>query len=138
MPTLWEKGEGHNQHSTLARSVGIPRGQRPQACTEATCARTGRSCVHPLLNHWEWNASRSLRTYDDDERTQEVGQTRSSDEAREQSWRVGICYQRTSGGAGGAKEAGQGETAAAKHEPGTGPGSRAKCAGADTASSRER
>ena len=26
----------------------------------------------------------------------------------------------------------------AKHEPGTGPGSRAKCAGADTASSSER
>src|SRR2546423_1593351 len=51
MPTLWEKGEGHNQHSTLARSVGIPRGQRPQACTEATCARTGRSCGHPLMHH---------------------------------------------------------------------------------------
>ena len=41
------------------------------------------------------------------------------------------------GGAGGAKGAGQREAAAAKHEPGTGPGSRAKCAGADTASSRE-
>ena len=34
--------------------------------------------------------------------------------------------------------AGQGEAAAAKHEPGTGPGSRAKCVEADTASSRER
>ena len=38
---------------------------------------------------WGWVASRSLRTYGDDERTQEVGQTRSSDEAREQSRRVG-------------------------------------------------
>src|SRR5256885_783356 len=92
MPTLWEKGEGHNQHSTLARSVGIPRGQRPQACTEATCARTGRSCVHPLLNQLEWNASRSLRTYDDDERTQEVGQTRSSDEADRKSTRLNSSH----------------------------------------------
>jgi metallo-beta-lactamase superfamily protein len=49
MPTLWRKGEGHNQRSALARGVGIPRGQRPQACTEATCARTGRSCVHPRV-----------------------------------------------------------------------------------------
>jgi hypothetical protein len=45
---------------------------------------------------------------------------------------------RIGGGASGAKGAGQRETAAAKHEPGTGPGSRAKCAGADTASGRER
>ncbi len=30
-----------------------------------------------------WGRMRSLRTYGDDERTQEVGQTRSSDEARE-------------------------------------------------------
>lgn len=33
---------------------------------------------------------------------------------------------------------GQREDAAAKHEPGTGPGRRAKCAEADTASSCER
>src|SRR5260370_7990413 len=81
MPTLWEKREGHDQCFALARSVGVPRGQRPQAYTEATCARTGKSCVHPSRHAWD--ASRSLRTYDDEERTQEVGQT-SSDEAREQ------------------------------------------------------
>src|SRR6266852_5159240 len=69
--------EGDNRCSALARSVGIPRGQRPQACTEATCARTGRSCDHPSRHAGD--ASRSLRTYDDDERTQEVGQSRSSD-----------------------------------------------------------
>ncbi|SRR6266404_4039581 len=129
-------GEGHNQCFALARSIGIPRGQRPQACTEATCARTGRSCVQPSRHGGD--ASRTLTRYGDDERTQEVGQTRSSDEAREQSWRDGEQYRCVDGGASGAKGSGQREAAAAKHEPGTGPERRAKCAGADTASSRER
>src|SRR6266404_6866938 len=112
----------------MARRGGIPRGQRPQACTEATCARTGRSCGHP--REYDWVASRSLRTYDDDERPQEVGQTRSSDEVLEQG-------RRTGGGEDGAKGSGQREDATAKHGPDTGPDHRAKCAGADTTSSSE-
>src|SRR6185369_4264134 len=71
MPTQLGQEEGNNQWAALARHGGIPRGLRPQACTEATCARTGRSCVLP---GYAGNASRSLRTYGDDERTQEVGQ----------------------------------------------------------------
>src|SRR6266480_1676487 len=129
MLTLLRQGESNNQRSAWARCVGIPRGRRPQAGTETTCARTGRPCNHPSRHAWV--ASRSLRTYGDDERKQEVGQTRSSDEAREQSRNIG-------GGAGGAKGTGQREDATAKHGRGTGPGKRAKCAGADTASGRER
>src|ERR1700730_17435313 len=106
MPTLSGEGEGHNQRAALARGVGIPRGQRPQACTEATCARTGRSCDHPSWHAWV--ASRSLRTYGDDERTQEVGQTRSSDEAREQSWLWDERCRISDGGASGAKGLAQG------------------------------
>ena len=117
MPTLFEKGEGKNGRTAMARYEGIPRGQRPQACTEATCARTGRSCGHPRSEVWV--ASRSLRTHDDDERPQEVGQTHSSDEAREQNGETGS-------GVGGAKGSDQGETDEAKHGPGTVPGSRAK------------
>src|SRR6266536_1291502 len=136
MQTLSGHGEGNNQRTALARDVGILRGRRLQAGTEATCARTGRSCNHPSRHAWV--ASRSLRTYGDDERKQEVGQTRSSNEAHEQSRRGGEQCQRDDGGAGGAKGSGQRETAAAKHGPGTGQGQRAKSAGADTASSRER
>src|SRR5882672_6198451 len=113
MLTLSRHVEGNNQRSAMARNVGIPRGRRPQIGTEATCARTGRSCDHPSWHAWV--ASRSLRTYGDDEREQEVGQTRSSDEAREQSW---LWYERcrsSDGGASGAKGAGQREAAAAKH-----------------------
>src|SRR5437016_12408075 len=135
MPTLFGKGEGNNQCTAMARGVGIPRGRRPQAGTEAICARTGRSCDYP---DWHvWVASRSLRTYGDDERAQEVGQTRSSDEAREQS-RPGAERGRVDGGVGGAKGAGRRKSATAKHEPGTGSDRRAKRAGADTASSGER
>src|SRR6266550_4908172 len=135
MPTLLRQGEGNNQRTAMARDVGIPRGRRPQAGTEATCARTGRSCDYPSRHAWV--ASRSLRTYDDDERAQEVGQTRSSNEASEQSQRGGEGCRGLEGGAGGAKGADQREDATAQHEPGTGPGQRAKRAGADTASSRE-
>src|SRR5215218_8260060 len=87
MPTPLGQVEGNNQRAALARNAGIPRGLRPQACTEAICARTGRSCDHPSWHAWD--ASRSLRTYGADERAQEVGQTRSSDEAREQDRRAG-------------------------------------------------
>src|SRR5260370_37893584 len=106
MPTLLRKGEGHNQGSVLARNVGIPRGQRPQACTGAICARTGRSCVYPSWHAWD--ASGSLRTYADDERTQEVGQTSKSDEAREQSRCGGGGGRSKDRGGGGAKGSGGG------------------------------
>src|SRR6266567_4221440 len=105
MLTLLGQVEGNNQRAEMARHGGIPRGLRPQACTEATCARTGRSCDHPSRHAWV--ASKSLRTYGDDERKQEVGQARSSDEAGEQNRCAG-------GGAGGAKGSGQREDAAAK------------------------
>src|SRR4030095_17068391 len=124
MPTLLERGEGDDPRAAQARRASIPRGQRPQACTEATCARTGRSCGHPRSE--VWGASRSLRTHGDEERPQEVGQTRSSDEALEQSHRSG-------GGGGGAKGSGQGETDEAKDAPGTRPGKRANWAESATA-----
>src|SRR5215211_5574076 len=136
MPTPSGEGEGHNQRAVLARHVGIPRGQRPQACTETTRARTGISCDHPSRHAWV--ALKSLRTQANDERSQEVGQTHSSNEAREQSWPSDERYRRGNGGAGGAKGFGQREDATAKHEPDTGPDHRAKWAGANTASSGER
>src|SRR5713101_1690665 len=67
----------------------------------------------------------------DDEQVGGVGQARSVDEATEQSWA-------TSGGDRGEKGPGQGEFAAARHAPDTGPGTRETGAGADTSSGRAR
>src|ERR1700730_15148448 len=75
-----------------------------------------------------WDASGSLRTYADDERTWEVGQTYCTGEVSEQ------CRATGSGGDGG-KRSGQREPAPAKCVPDTEPGGRAQCAGAGTSSS---
>src|SRR4029077_3627575 len=105
MPTLWRKTEGNTGYTAIARCTRIPRGQRPQACTEMPCAGTGRS--HVCLRRRELQTvSGSRRTYADDERTREVGQLHSTCEVAEQSRGTG------SGGDGG-KGAGQGELARA-------------------------
>src|SRR5256885_5151082 len=101
MPTLWSKAEGNIRGVVLARRRGIPRGQRPHACTETLCAGTGRSHVR-LRQSQKQTASGSPRTHADDEPTWEVGQLRSTDEVAEQG--------RNSGGGGdGGKAAGQGK-----------------------------
>src|SRR5438445_2386755 len=105
--------EGPIRCTDIARCTGVPRGQRPRARTEAPRAGTGRSHVRPgqqLL----WDASGSLRTYADDERTWEVGQTYSTCEVPEQCWTTG-------GGGDGGKGSGQREPATAKHVPDTEP-----------------
>ena len=58
----------------IARCTGVPRGHRPRARTETPRAGTGRSHVRPE-QQLPRDASGSLRTYADDERTWEVGQT---------------------------------------------------------------
>src|SRR6516162_7736869 len=130
MPTLEEKAEGSVRCTDIARCVGVSRGQRPRARTEAPRTGTGRSPVHPgqfVLR----DASGSLRTHADDERTGEVGQTRSTGEVSEQRRATG------SGGDGG-KGSGQREPASAKRVPDTEPERRAQCAGAGTSSSQRR
>src|SRR6266404_2313377 len=99
----------------------------PEHRTEAPRAGTGRSqvCPGPQL---PWDASGSLRTYADDERTWEVGQTYCTGEVPEQRRATG------NGGDGG-KGSGQREPAPAKRVPDTEPGRRAQCAGAGTSSS---
>src|SRR5713101_8252186 len=59
--------------------------------------------------------SGSPRTYADDERTQEVGQSHSTSEVSEQG-------RATGGGGGGGKGTGQGEPAPAKRAPGLSAG----------------
>src|SRR6202040_3122607 len=122
--------EGHIWCADIARYTRIPRGQRPRARTETPRMGTGRSQVRPgpqLL----WDASGSLRTYADDERTWEVGQTHCTWEVLEQRRATGC------GGDGG-KGSGQREPATAKRVPDTEPEQRAQCAGAGTSSSRTR
>jgi hypothetical protein len=60
------------------------------------------------------DASGRPRPYADDERAEEVGQVRSTDEATEQGQEYGC-------GGGGGKEPGQGEGGRAKHAPDTEP-----------------
>src|SRR5438445_167929 len=107
---------------------GVPRGHRPRARTQTPRAGTGRSQVCPglLLPR---DTSGSLRTYADDERTWEVGQTCSTCEVSEQG-------RATGGGGDGGKGSGQREPASAKRVPDTEPGGRAECAGAGTSSSK--
>src|SRR6516165_540830 len=85
----------------MARCIGVPRGQRPRARTVAPCAGTGRSPARPGPSVPR-DASGSLRTHADDERTGEVGQTRSTGEVSEQR-------RATGGGGDGGKGSGQRE-----------------------------
>ena len=106
-----EKAEGPIRCADIARCIGVPRGQRPRARTEAPCAGTGRSHGSPRAASRLGDASGSLRTYADDERTWEVGQTRSTGEVPEQCWATG-------GGGDGGKGSGQREPAHSKTRPG--------------------
>jgi hypothetical protein len=66
-------------------SRGLPEsraGQRPRARTETPRAGTGRSRVRPE-QQWPRDASGSLRTYADEERTGEVGQPGGTGEVPE-------------------------------------------------------
>src|SRR6266568_4269018 len=123
-----ESYEGEVATHIGPESCGVPRGQRPRARTEAARAGTGRSQVRPG-RQLPWDASGSLRTYADDERTWEVGQTYCTGEVPEQRRATG------SGGDGG-KRPGQREPAPAKRVPDTEPGRRAQCVGAGTSSSK--
>src|SRR6516225_11218332 len=80
---------------------------------ETPRAGTGRSHVRPGTQ-LAWDASGSLRTHADDERTWEVGQTYSTWEVPEQCRAIGC------GGDGG-KRSGQREPARAKRVPDTEP-----------------
>src|SRR4029077_20918684 len=114
--------EGPIWCTDIARCTGVPRGLRPRARTEAPCAGTGRSQVRPE-QQLPRDASGSLRTYADDERAWEVGQTYCTGEVPEQRRATG------SGGDGG-KGSGKREPAPTKRVPDTEPGRRAQCAGA--------
>src|SRR6516164_6861106 len=114
----------------MARCIGVPRGQRPRARTVAPCAGTGRSPARPGQSVPR-DASGSLRTHADDERTGEVGPTRSTGEVSEQR-------RATGGGGDGGKGSGQREPASAKRVPDTEPERRAQCAGAGTSGSKRR
>ena len=67
MPTPWRNAEGHIRGIANARCFGTLRGQRPYACTETPCARTGRAsvCPQPMGRR---TVSGSPRTHADDER----------------------------------------------------------------------
>ena len=47
VPTLSTEAEGNTASSVIASRWRAPRGQRPCACTEPPCARTGRSRARP-------------------------------------------------------------------------------------------
>src|SRR6266852_7528586 len=126
MPTLEREAEGPTRGADIARRLEIPRGHRPRARTEAPRKGTGRSRVHPRRN-MSGDASGSLRTHADDERTREVGQTSSTCEVPEQG-------RATGGGGDGGKRSDQREPATAKRVPDTEPDGRAQCAGAGRSS----
>src|SRR5260370_15144965 len=128
MPKREGAEEGPTRGTDIARCVEIPRGHRPCARREAPRMGTGRSRVHPRRN-MSGDASGSLRTHADDERTREVGQTSSTCEVPEQG-------RATGGGGDGGKRSDQREPATAKRVPDTEPDGRAQCAGAGTSSSK--
>src|ERR1700683_4747547 len=124
-------GPGIQPRKTLTpgrRRCKEMREARSCARTEAPRTGTGRSQVRPGLQ-LPWDASGSLRTHADDERTWEVGQTYGTEEVPEQRWATG-------GGGDGGKRPGQREPAPAKRVPDTEPGGRAQCVGAGTSSSK--
>ena len=47
MPTSSTETEGHTDGSANASFQRVPRSQRPQACMETPCARTGRPQQRP-------------------------------------------------------------------------------------------
>src|SRR5438270_9402526 len=120
-------GRPHPRHRYREVLRDPARSQTP-CNTEAPRMGTGRSRVHPSRN-MSGDASGSLRTHADDERTREVGQTSSTCEVPEQG-------RATGGGGDGGKRSDQREPATAKRVPDTEPDGRAQCAGAGTSSSK--
>jgi len=47
VPTPFSSVEGNTRNGVNASRWGTPRGRRTSACTEPSCARTGRSHPHP-------------------------------------------------------------------------------------------
>jgi hypothetical protein len=47
VPTLLANAEGHIAGGVIASRQRTPRGRRTRACTESSCARTGRSHARP-------------------------------------------------------------------------------------------
>ena len=120
------------RHNRIRRyREALPSSARSQTPSthRSTCTGTGRSRVLSKRK-MAWDASGSLRTYADEERTREVGQTCSTCEVLEQGWATG-------GGGDGGKRFDQGESATAKRVPDSEPDRRAQCAAADTSSSKQ-
>src|SRR5215468_10402212 len=92
------------------------RGLRPRARTNAPCTGTGRSHDR-LLDVWQ-TASGSPRAHADDERSREVGQVRSTEEAAERR------PANAGRGGGGGKGPGQGKLARGQRVPDSAPGRR--------------
>src|SRR6267378_2123524 len=126
VPTPWSLAEGEICSVAKARRCRTLRGQRPQACTQAPRAGTGRS-HWPLRSQDGQSVSGSRKTHADDERRWEVGPAQSTGEAVEQGRENGR-------GDGGGKGPDQGEPARAQRTPDTGPGGCAQCARAGTTS----
>src|SRR5207249_2248318 len=104
----------------FARGYESPARSKTLARMDTSHTGTGRSRVHPEVVLRD--ASGSLRTHADDERTREVGRIHSTGEVPEQSQTDG------SGGDGG-KESDQRKPEPAKHVPDSAPGRREQCAG---------
>ena len=51
VPTPSHEAEGHIMSSAIASCFWTLRGLRPCACTESSCARTGRSHARPSVDH---------------------------------------------------------------------------------------
>ena len=52
VPTLLTEVEGHTINAVIARRWSTPRGRRPLARVESSCARTGRSPDRPPRMVW--------------------------------------------------------------------------------------
>ena len=124
-----ECGRPHRVHRYREVCQSPARSETPCTYARHLASGTGRSQVHPGPQ-LPWDASGSLRTYADDERTWEVGQIHCT-------WEVPEQCRATGGGGDGGKGSGQREPATAKRVPDTEPEGRAECAGAGTSSSRK-
>ena len=54
-PTPWRKAEGNTGCTAYARRNRTPRGQRPQACSEAPCP--GKHLAGKLRSAWWWSTA---------------------------------------------------------------------------------
>src|ERR1700730_13252028 len=84
MPTLSCYAEGNNRCTDKARCIGISRGQRDPVHVRKHLVREPGDPAFTQGRRTPGDASGSLRTHDDDERTREVGQTHTTREVPEQ------------------------------------------------------